>query len=148
MQVARQGMSLVEVLIALTVLALGFGAAFSAIFTARRVDSASHNSALAYQEIQAQIETYQYLPFISLQSNFKGSSFNVAGLTPLPGAPSVGTVTKAANPDPDNTTLSPTNPNAFLSSDSKLPLRFRCCWIENGTPVSVEVIYVLTYRGI
>lgn len=144
----RVGMSLIEVMIALAVLAMGFWAAFSAMFTAKRVDNAARDQAYAFQEIQAQIETYQYLPFISLQTNFKGASFDVRGLTPLPGAPSVGTVTKAANPDPDNTVLSPTNPNAFTSADSKLPLRFRCAWMEGGNPVAVEVIYVLTYRGI
>lgn len=144
----RSGMSLLEVMVALAVLAIGFGAAFSAMFMARKVDESARNSALAYQEIQAQIETFQYLPFISLQTAFKGASFDVRGLTPLSGAPAVGSVTKAANPDPDNTTLSPTNPNAFSSSDAKLPLRFRCSWLENGNPVSVEVYYVLTYRGI
>lgn len=148
MGVVRSGMSLVEVIIALAVLAVGFGVAFSAMFTAKRVDNAARSQAYAFQEIQAQIETYQYLPFISLQTNFKGASFTVRGLTPLAGAPSVGTVTRAANPDPDNTVLSPTNPNAFTSADSKLPLRFRCAWVEAGTPVAVEVIYVLTYRGI
>lgn len=144
----RSGMSLLEVLVALTVLALGFGAAFSAMFTARKVDDSARNAELAFQEIQAQLETYQYLPFISLQTNFKGASFDVQGLTPPKGVTQVGSVTKAANPSPDDTTLSPTNPNAFTSSDTKLPLRFRCTWVENGNPVTVEVYYVLTYRGI
>jgi type II secretory pathway pseudopilin PulG len=140
----RGGMSLVEVMLATAILAASLAVVFSSMLSARNVQSQTQNQALAYAEIQAQIETYQYLPFSGLQSSFKGAQFDVQGLRKCSGNPSVGTVTKASNSNVWDTTLTPNN----FNGDTKLPLRFRCEWDEDNHKMSVEIIYVLTYRGI
>jgi type II secretory pathway pseudopilin PulG len=137
-------MTIVEVVLAMAILVMGLAAVFSSMLAARNVQVQTQNQALAYSEIQAQIETYQYLPFVGLQNNFKGAQFDVQGLKKVSGNPAVGTVTKAANNNVYDTTLVR---NTF-NGDTKLPLRFRCEWDEGGRSVTVEVIYVLTYRGI
>jgi prepilin-type N-terminal cleavage/methylation domain-containing protein len=141
---ARAGMSLIEVMIAMAILVAGMTATFSSMLTARNVQTLTQHQSLAYSEIQAQIETYQYLPFVGLQSSFKGAQFDVQGLRKADGRSSIGTVTRADNDSPYDTTLSR---NTF-NGEAKLPLRFRCEWDEGGRSVSVEVIFVLTYRGI
>jgi prepilin-type N-terminal cleavage/methylation domain-containing protein len=142
----RGGMTIIEVMIALAILIAGMTAVFSCMLTARNVQAQTQNQALAYSEIQAQIETYQYLPFVGLQSYFKGAQFDVQGLKKVSGRTSVGTVTRASNDDPTNAATALTR-NTF-NGDTTLPLRFRCEWDEGGRSMSVEVIYVLSYRGI
>lgn len=151
----RRGMTLIEVMIAISILMIGLTVVFSSLLTARKVSEQATNMALAYQEIQAQVETYQYLPFNDLQRHFKGTSFAVKGLlAPLvPGSSSVrrtsvGTITRLQNPTPYATSLWPTNVNAFDNSQTRLPLRFRVEWDQDGSTMSAEVVYVLTYRGI
>jgi prepilin-type N-terminal cleavage/methylation domain-containing protein len=144
----RHGMTLIEVMIALAILVSAITVVFSGLLTERNVQTQMSNQALAYSEIQAQIETYQYLPFVGLQQNFKGAQFDVQGLKAINGKTSVGTVSKVSNPNWYDPTVSPTNPNSFSSSDTVLPLRFRCEWDDSGSPMSCEVIYILAYRGI
>jgi prepilin-type N-terminal cleavage/methylation domain-containing protein len=144
---ARAGVTLIETVVALMILSIGLSAVFSAMLAAKRTNDQATNRALAFQEIQAQIETYQFIPYRSIILNFKGTAFQVKGLTAPAGRTSVGTVSRLSNPDPYDTALSP-NPNAFNSSETELPLRFRCEWDEGSGPLSVEVVYVVTYRGI
>ncbi len=142
------GLTLIEVMIALVVLSLGLTATFGGMNVARQTKVAAENYALALQEIQAQIETYQYLPFQSLQSDFKGASFSVKGLVAPTGYSSVGTITSIYNTTPYSTNVGAANTNTFGTSNSALPLRFKCVWDENGTVRSVEMVYVLVYRGL
>jgi prepilin-type N-terminal cleavage/methylation domain-containing protein len=142
---SRSGMSLIETMVAMVILSIGLTTAFTALLNARRVSQMSKDQALAYQEIQAQIETYQYLPFRSLQMTFKGGRFDVRGLLAPLNRSSVGTISNVYNPDPYSTTA---NINKFGNTDGMLPLRFRCEWMEGDSPMSAEVVYVFTYRGI
>ncbi|MBA2481831.1 MAG: prepilin-type N-terminal cleavage/methylation domain-containing protein [Planctomycetes bacterium] len=144
---SRAGVTLIETMVALMILAIGLSAVFGAMLAAKKTNDKATSRALAFQEIQAQIETHQFIPFRSIILNFKGTAFDVKGLKPPSNRSSVGTVSRLSNPNPYDATLSP-NPNAFNSSETKLPLRFRCEWDEGEGPMSVEVVYVVTYRGI
>ncbi len=144
---ARDGMTLVEVVMAMTIMVVGLFTVFDSLVTSQHVNDRATNQALAYQEIQAQIETVQYLPFVTVAQDFKGLSFAVKGLRVAVGSPSVGTVTNLANPNPEDTTLAP-NPNLFPANATKLPLRFRAHWVDAEGDAIVEVVYILVYRGI
>ena len=130
-------MSLVEVMIAMMVLAIGLSTLFDSMITSKRVNDRATNQAKAYEEIQAQIETMQYMPFDSVRRDFKGIAFDVLGLRIPDGAVTCGTVTKFSNP----------NPNKFLLSDQVLPLRFRVAWVDENGPAWVETVYVVANRG-
>jgi len=154
-------MSLMEVMVAVAILTTGLAAVFGSLLTARNFNRHSQNFALAYQEIQAQIETYQYLPFVGLQNDFKGAAFDVYGLRAPTGRSSVGTVTLTTNANINPSTLTGSDPYVTgypyaagsgnpnnPGGRSMIPLRFRCEWDEDGVTTAAEVIYVLSYRGI
>ena len=142
----RAATTLIETMIAMSVLVVGLMGVFSAFVTSKNVNERAQNQALAYQEIQAQIETVQYLPFISVLQNFKGYSFAVFGLRHSIANRSCGTVTRLANPDVYS--VAATNPNRFPNTASSLPMRFRVEWADSQGPGAVEVVYVLTFRGL
>ncbi|MBA3936185.1 MAG: prepilin-type N-terminal cleavage/methylation domain-containing protein, partial [Planctomycetes bacterium] len=50
----RSGLSLIEVMIAMTILVVGLGTQFDSLVTSHRATDRGKNQALAYQEIQAQ----------------------------------------------------------------------------------------------
>lgn len=143
---SRAALSLVEVMIAMVILVIGLSTLFDSMVTSKRVNDRATNQAKAYEEIQAQIESLQYLPFDSVRKYFKGVSFSVKGLSPQSGAFTVGTITKLSNPNPDSTAVAP-NPNKFLFTDNVLPLRFRVAWVDEQGPASVETVFVVTNRG-
>lgn len=143
---SRSGTSLVEVMIAMMILAIGLSTLFDSMITSKRVNDRATNQAKAYEEIQAQIESMQYLPFSSVRSDFKGIAFDVQGLRVPEGAVTCGTVTRLSNPNPDDTSLTP-NPNRFDVTDNILPLRFRVAWVDENGPASVETVYIITNRG-
>lgn len=143
---SRSGTSLIEVMIAMMILAIGLSTLFDSMITSKRVNDRATNQAKAYEEIQAQIESLQYMPFDSVRRDFKGIAFDVQGLRVPEGAITCGTVTNFANPNPDDTSTSP-NPNKFNLSDQVLPLRFRVAWVDENGPASVETVYVVTNRG-
>jgi prepilin-type N-terminal cleavage/methylation domain-containing protein len=145
-QFYRSGLTLVEVMIAMVILVIGLSALFDSMVTSKRVNDRATNQAKAYEEIQAQIEALQYMPFDTVRREFKGIAFNVKGLAPQTGAVTCGTVTKLSNPNPNSTVIAP-NPNKFVLSDKALPLRFRVAWTDEQGPVSVETIYVVASRG-
>ena len=91
---SRSGMTLIEVMIAMVILVVGLSALFDSMVTSKRVNDRATNQAKAYEEIQAQIEALQYMPFDTVRREFKGIAFNVKGLTPQTGAVTCGTVTK------------------------------------------------------
>ena len=133
-------------MIAFMILAIGLSTLFDSMITSKRVNDRATNQAKAYEEIQAQIETMQYMPFDSVRRDFKGIAFDVQGLRIPDGAVTCGTVTKFANPNPNDTATAP-NPNKFLLSDQVLPLRFRVAWVDENGPAWVETVYVVTHRG-
>jgi type II secretory pathway pseudopilin PulG len=143
---ATQALTLVEIMIAMAILIIGLSTLFDSMVTSKRVNDRATNQAKAYEEIQAQIESLQYMPFLSVRSSFKGIAFNVRGLRPPSGVSSCGTVTKLTNPNPYDTNVSP-NPNSFPLSAQILPLRFRVTWEDDQGPASVETTYVVTTRG-
>ena len=143
---SRSGLTLVEVMIAMVILVIGLSALFDSMVTSKRVNDRATNQAKAYEEIQAQIETLQYMPFDSVRRDFKGIAFDVKGLAPQTGAITCGTVTKLSNADPNSTVLAP-NPNKFVTLDNVLPLRFRVAWTDEQGPAAVETVYVVTSRG-
>lgn len=143
---SRSALSLVEVMIAMVILVVGLSTLFDSMMTSKRVNDRATYQAKAYEEIQAQIESLQYMPFDSVRRDFKGIAFAVKGLTPQAGAVTVGTITKLSNPAPDSTATAP-NPNKFLLTDNVLPLRFRVAWIDEQGPASVETVYIVTNRG-
>ncbi len=166
---SRTGLTIIETVIAMMVLVLGIFAVFDALVTSKKSNERATNNALALQEIQAQIETLQYLPFTSIKTSFRGIGFSVNGLKPpdynrvgkngrLNTLPTlaydlpVGTVTRLANTNiysvPPAYAGSAVNPNAFLSDVDTLPLRFRVEWQDSMGPTWVELVYVLAYRGI
>jgi Tfp pilus assembly protein PilV len=140
------GLSLVEVMIAMVILVIGLSTLFDSMVTSKRVNDRATNQAKAYEEIQAQIEALQYMPFDSIRRDFKGIAFDVKGLSPQTGAVTCGTITKLSNPNPNDTATAP-NPNKFLLTDNVLPLRFRVAWLDDQGPASVETVYVVTNRG-
>lgn len=142
----RSGTTLVEVMIAMVVLVIGLTALFDSLVTSKRVNDRATNQAKAYEEIQAQIETLQYMPFDSVRRDFKGIAFDVQGLRPQDDAVTCGTVTNLSNTNPNDTTTTP-NPNKFRLTDQVLPLRFRVAWVDDNGPASVETVYVVTNRG-
>jgi prepilin-type N-terminal cleavage/methylation domain-containing protein len=141
-----QGLTLIEVMIAMVILVIGISTLFDSMVTSKRVNDRATNQAKAYEEIQAQIETFQYMPFASARDYFKGISFDVPGLNPPSGVFSCGTVTKLDNPNPYDTTMSP-NPNRFPASAQVLPLRFRVTWEDEQGVATVETTYVMATRG-
>ena len=143
---SRSGLSLVEVMISMMILAIALSVLFDSMITSKRVNDRATNQAKAYEEIQAQIETLQYMPFEDVKRKFKGIAFDVQGLRIPAGAVTCGTVTKFSNPNPNDTTLAP-NPNKFLMSEKVLPLRFRVAWVDENGPAWVETVYVITHRG-
>jgi Tfp pilus assembly protein PilV len=157
MRPLRSGMTLIETVIAMSVLVVGTLSVFDSLLTARKVNDRATNTALAYQEIQAQIETMQNMPYVDVWQKFSGIGFQVAGLqaqktTTAAGLVKfdnrlpVGTVTRLSNANFYDT--SATNPNAFDTSNTYLPLRFRVEWKDDLGDTAVEIIYVLVYRGI
>ena len=142
----RSGMTLIEVMIAMVILVVGLSALFDSMVTSKRVNDRATNQAKAYEEIQAQIESLQYMPFDSVRRDFKGIAFDVKGLAPQTGAITCGTITKLLNANPNSTVIAP-NPNKFLLTDNILPLRFRVAWTDDQGPASVETVYVVTNRG-
>jgi type II secretory pathway pseudopilin PulG len=140
------GLSLVEVTIAMVILTIGLSTLFDSMATSKRINDRATNQAKAYEEIQAQIESLQYMPFDSVRRDFKGIAFDVRGLNPPATAFTCGTVTKLSNPNPDDTATTP-NPNKFNLSDQVLPLRFRVSWLDEHGPASVETVYIVTNRG-
>lgn len=143
---SRSGMSLVEVMISMMILAIGLSTLFDSLITSKRVNDRATNQAKAYEEIQAQIESLQYLPFDNLRREFKGISFDVQGLRIPEGAVTCGTVTKLSNPNPNDTSTTP-NPNTFNIADHSLPMRFRVSWVDENGPASVETVYIFAHRG-
>ncbi len=143
---SRSALSLVEVMISFMILAIGLSVLFDSMITSKRVNDRATNQAKAYEEIQAQIETMQYMPFESVRNDFKGIAFDVQGLRIPDGAVTCGTVTKFSNPNPNDTTVSP-NPNKFVLLDKALPLRFRVAWVDENGPAWVETVYVIANRG-
>lgn len=139
-------MTLVEVMIAMVILVVGLSALFDSLVTSKRVNDRATNMALAYEEIQAQIESLQYMPFASMRRDFKGIAFDVRGLNIPTGSVTCGTVTNLRNPTPESTVMSP-NPNKFINTDLVLPLRFRVNWVDAQGPISVETVFVITNRG-
>ncbi|MBA3698558.1 MAG: type II secretion system protein [Planctomycetes bacterium] len=142
----RSGLSLVELMISMVILAIGLSTLFDSMITSKRVNDRATNQAKAYEEIQAQIESLQYMPFDSVRRDFKGIAFDVQGLRIPEGAVTCGTVTNLANPNPDDTATAP-NPNKFNLSDQVLPLRFRVAWVDENGPAWVETVFVVTNRG-
>ncbi len=144
--ISRHGATLIEIMIAMVILVVGMGTLFDSMVTSQRVNERATNQAKAYEEIQAQIESLQYMPFDSVRRDFKGIAFDVNGLTPIKGNATCGTVTRLANPNPDDKSMSP-NPNKFTTTDLVLPLRFRVSWEDHEGPSSVETIFVIANRG-
>jgi Tfp pilus assembly protein PilV len=142
----RTGLTLIEIMIAMVILIVGLSTLFDGMVTSKRVNDRATNQAKAYEEIQAQIESLQYMPFESVRRDFKGIAFNVVGLSPQTGTFSVGTVTNLSNTNPNSTAMSP-NPNKFPLSANTLPLRFRVAWQDEQGPASVETVFVITNRG-
>jgi type II secretory pathway pseudopilin PulG len=137
-------MTVVEVIIAFAVLVVGISSLMDAMVTSKRITDRATNQAKAYEQIQAQLEAIQYVPFQALKDNFKGIAFDVPGLRPGPGAVSCGTITKLSNPTPDAATPSLNN---FAVSDLSLPLRFRVRWVDQEGESTVETVYVVANRG-
>ncbi len=151
MNPTRTGLTLIETVLAMTVLIVGTVAVFDSLLTANKANNRATNTALALQEIQAQIETMENMPFVDIWMNFKGIGFSVRGLS-APAALKAralqcGTVTALKNADIYNTSTT-SNKNVFSPSDTKLPLRFRVEWNDLSGDAAVEVIYILAYRGI
>jgi prepilin-type N-terminal cleavage/methylation domain-containing protein len=142
----HSGLTLIEVMIAMVIMVIGISTLFDSMVTSKRVNDRATNMALAYEEIQAQIESLQYMPFDSVRRDFKGIAFDVRGLNVPPGSVTCGTVTNLRNPNPESTVTTP-NPNKFNLTDQVLPLRFRVTWTDSHGQASVECVYVVTNRG-
>ena len=140
----RAGMTVVEVIIAFAVLVVGVSSLMDAMVTSKRITDRATNQAKAYEQIQAQLEAIQYIPYQAMKDNFKGIAFDVPGLRPATGAFSCGTITKLSNATPDATTPSLNN---FAASDQSLPLRFRVRWVDQEGESTVETVYVVANRG-
>ncbi|MBA3937928.1 MAG: hypothetical protein H0X38_10735, partial [Planctomycetes bacterium] len=95
---------------------------------------------------QAQIEQLQMLSFKGLRQTFKGLAFQVQGLNAPPGSAVVGSVTNLLATQAPYSAQA--NPNVFLATDTKLPLLFKAVWKDAEGESSVQVVFVLTYRGI
>jgi type II secretory pathway pseudopilin PulG len=152
------GMTLIELMISVGIIILGLTAAFEAMFSAQRHSQRTQHESLAHEAIRAQIEFYQYLPFITLRNNFKGATFDVAGILdaasyadmptgkswpgdrPVP----IGTVTRTSNPHVNDTSLVV---NRFDNTASTLPLTFTVRWRDHSGDCQVRVDYVFTHRG-
>lgn len=140
----RSGMTLVEIIIALAILVVALSTLFDSMVTSKRITDRVTNQAKAYEQIQAQLEAIQYIPYQALKDNFKGIAFDVPGLRPGAGAVTCGTITKLSNTTPDDTTPSLNN---FVASDQSMPLRFRVRWVDQEGESTVETIYVVANRG-
>ena len=67
--VSRSALSLVEVMIAMVILVIGLSTLFDSMVTSKRVNDRATNQAKAYEEIQAQIESLQYLDGVSFSTD-------------------------------------------------------------------------------
>ncbi len=141
---SRSGMTLVEIIIALAILVVALSTLFDSMVTSKRISDRVTNQAKAYEQIQAQLEAIQYIPYQALKDNFKGIAFDVPGLNPGVGAVTCGTITKLSNATPDATTPSLNN---FAANDQSMPLRFRVRWVDQEGESTVETIYVVANRG-
>jgi Tfp pilus assembly protein PilV len=142
---ASAGTTLIETLIAMSVLIIGLTSVFDCMITANRVNQRATNQARAYEEIQAQIETFQIVAFTDMRRSFKGYHFTVVGLIPPTGFVKTGSVTRA---DRLFTTANASvTTNEFGITETKMPIRFRVDWIDDQGPAFVEVAYVFTDRN-
>ena len=138
----RVAFSLIEVMIAITVLVVAVLATFSGITKASAASNRANSSSLALDAIQAQMESYQTLPFSAVDdlpvaaatpANFSTPSnavgFAIAGLRPY-----TGTVPGAVWQEPDSTT-------------SLLHLVFQVCWADLEGPNCMRIHYYHVNRG-
>ena len=138
----QSGFSLMEVMIALTVLVVAVLATFSGIAKAHWAAERANASSLALDAIQAQMESYQTLPFATVDdlplaatspANF-ATPANAVGYA-IPGLqPYSGTMAGAVWREPDSTT-------------SLLHLVFQASWRDVEGPNCMRIHYYHVNRG-
>ena len=126
------GMSLMEVMVAMTVLVTGVMSLFGAMGTANDVRNRTKYHGNALEALQAQIET-QLTQGISVAAQVplapSGTSFAVAGIPLQAGATNAGTVSRQAD-----------------STSGLVHLTFTAAWQDAGGPTSLTLHYYLCAR--
>ena len=138
----RAGFSLIEVMIAMTILVVAVLATFSGIGKASTASNRANSSSLALDAIQTQMESYQTLPFSTVDdvpraatspANFatptNARGFTITGLSPYSG-----TVAGAVWREPDSTS-------------SLLHLVFQASWVDLEGPNCMRIHYYHVNRG-
>ena len=68
---SRSGMTLVEIIIAMAILLVALTTLFDSMVTSKRISDRVTNQAKAYEQIQAQLEAIQYIPYQALKDNLQ-----------------------------------------------------------------------------
>jgi prepilin-type N-terminal cleavage/methylation domain-containing protein len=126
---SRSGFTLIEVLIALSIIAIALSAYCSSIFGAQQTQNRSISQSRALEQIQKVIEQIQNTNYASVQTSWDGQSFTVPGLAPQAGRTTECTV------------------NVISPQVNKIPLRITVSWLDIQGPASISVVYVHTNRG-
>ena len=126
---SRSGFTLVEIMIALAIIAVALSAFCGSLFTAQQVQTRTISQSRALEQIQKIIEQIQNTNYTSVQSSWDNKTFPVSGLTPQPGSTTCCTV------------------NVVSPQVDKIPLRITVSWSDLSGPGTISVIYVHTNRG-
>lgn len=128
------GMSILEVMVALTILIVGVMSMMSAMATSNEVKNRARSHGLALEAIQGEIEKLQALSFNEVADKVpaapSGMAITVDGLRLPSGATSAGSISREAD-----------------STSALLHLRFTVNWVDVQGPGSLQIDYYHTNRG-
>jgi prepilin-type N-terminal cleavage/methylation domain-containing protein len=131
---AHQGLSLVEVMVAMAILVVGLMSLMGAMTTANEVKNRQRSQGLALEAVQAEIEKIQAMTYTQVASTIplepSGLAFPVAGLRLRTGDPVAGGITRRAD-----------------STSNLLHLTFTVNWVDVQGPCSLSIDYFHTNRG-
>jgi len=132
--VSRQGFSLVEVMVAMTILVVGIMTLMGAMSTSNEVKNRAISQGLALEAVQAQIEKLQAMSFTQAAGAVprapSGIAFPVSGLVLRPEDGAAGSISLQTD-----------------STGNLLHFTFSVNWVDVQGPVSYSVDLYLTNRG-
>ena len=139
---SRPGMTLIEILIACTLLATGIFAGIGAIGNAHFNSQRRMNIDFAVAEIQNQIELMQAMADTALQASFAGSDRIYFGVGSLLAGADPNTPTGAKMPSPGVID----RVEVVDGSLRRTCLRFAVSWVDQNGPAWVEQYFFFSNR--
>jgi prepilin-type N-terminal cleavage/methylation domain-containing protein len=129
-----RGLSLVEVMVALSILVVGLMSVMGAMTTANEVKNRQRSQGLALEAVQAEIEKLQALSYNEVAAKIPlapvGITFPVSGLRLFSGDSMAGSITRQVD-----------------SISNLQHLTFTVRWVDVQGPGSISIDYYHTNRG-